>query len=104
MLSVCCFCVFFFFSSRRRHTSCALVTGVQTCALPISPASHPRGPHRRGTVCFAVALFPDSFVVDLYCVWRPARGGGPLLWHQARNHGGGSACRDRKGTRLNSSH
>src|SRR3546814_1654537 len=29
------FC-FFFFSSRRRHTRCALVTGVQTCALPIS--------------------------------------------------------------------
>src|SRR3546814_1462859 len=28
------FC-FFFFSSRRRHTRCALVTGVQTCALPI---------------------------------------------------------------------
>src|SRR3546814_11408901 len=30
--------VFFFFSSRRRHTRCALVTGVQTCALPISIA------------------------------------------------------------------
>src|SRR3546814_4235165 len=29
----------FFFSSRRRHTRCALVTGVQTCALPISLAS-----------------------------------------------------------------
>src|SRR3546814_8904231 len=29
------FYVFFFFSSRRRHTICALVTGVQTCALPI---------------------------------------------------------------------
>src|SRR3546814_1892206 len=29
----CCVC--FFFSSRRRHTRCALVTGVQTCALPI---------------------------------------------------------------------
>src|SRR3546814_3042357 len=28
---------FFFFSSRRRHTRCALVTGVQTCALPIFP-------------------------------------------------------------------
>src|SRR3546814_7840535 len=28
-------CVFFFFSSRRRHTRCALVTGVQTCALPL---------------------------------------------------------------------
>src|SRR3546814_13563329 len=32
------FCLFFFFSSRRRHTRCALVTGVQTCALPISRA------------------------------------------------------------------
>src|SRR3546814_8316329 len=30
---LCCF----FFSSRRRHTRCALVTGVQTCALPILP-------------------------------------------------------------------
>src|SRR3546814_2440619 len=27
--------VVFFFSDRRRHTRCALVTGVQTCALPI---------------------------------------------------------------------
>src|SRR3546814_10198862 len=27
----------FFFSIRRRHTRCALLTGVQTCALPISP-------------------------------------------------------------------
>src|SRR3546814_6983766 len=35
---LCCLrvCYFlFFFSSRRRHTRCALVTGVQTCALPI---------------------------------------------------------------------
>src|SRR3546814_2508045 len=29
-----------FFSSRRRHTRCALVTGVQTCALPIYAAEH----------------------------------------------------------------
>src|SRR3546814_9237663 len=39
MLCVWCTCstvfTFFFFSSRRRHTRCALVTGVQTCALPI---------------------------------------------------------------------
>src|SRR3546814_8763149 len=28
--------IVFFFSSRRRHTICALVIGVQTCALPIS--------------------------------------------------------------------
>src|SRR3546814_3805966 len=47
-LSICYRCVLdwasslfvFFFSSRRRHTRCALVTGVQTCALPIwLPAS-----------------------------------------------------------------
>src|SRR3546814_3360126 len=46
--------LFFFFSSRRRHTRCALVTGVQTCALPISvadevglhPASEHGDPHR----------------------------------------------------------
>src|SRR3546814_2313714 len=34
-LDYCCACICFFFSSRRRHTRCALVTGVQTCALPI---------------------------------------------------------------------
>src|SRR3546814_9366688 len=32
----------FFFSSRRRHTRCALVTGVQTCALPISVGDEDR--------------------------------------------------------------
>src|SRR3546814_10596276 len=43
-----CFCVrfvyVFFFSSRRRHTRCALVTGVQTCALPIFTSHGPMGP------------------------------------------------------------
>src|SRR3546814_15085982 len=34
-------CTVFFFSSRRRHTRCALVTGVQTCALPIYSAIAP---------------------------------------------------------------
>src|SRR3546814_1311086 len=38
----CLYFSFFFFSSRRRHTRCALVTGVQTCALPISEIG--RGP------------------------------------------------------------
>src|SRR3546814_6241819 len=44
MLRFCaCLCfVLFFFSSRRRHTRCALVTGVQTCALPISRRSRDR--------------------------------------------------------------
>src|SRR3546814_2298539 len=32
---MCLVFFFFFFSSRRRHTRCAVVTGVQTCALPI---------------------------------------------------------------------
>src|SRR3546814_5862409 len=36
---------FVFFSSRRRHTRCALVTGVQTCALPI--LLDETGPHPR---------------------------------------------------------
>src|SRR3546814_9487506 len=43
MWSSCCsdFFFFFFFSSRRRHTRCALVTGVQTCALPICAVAVP---------------------------------------------------------------
>src|SRR3546814_9615001 len=41
--------VFFFFSSRRRHTRCALVTGVQTCALPI---------YWRGSLLVAAVFLP----------------------------------------------
>src|SRR3546814_20849356 len=37
----------FFFSSRRRHTRCALVTGVQTCALPISREAFAQRRRRR---------------------------------------------------------
>src|SRR3546814_1807650 len=40
-LSISMFFFNFFFSSRRRHTRCALVTGVQTCALPICPVTAP---------------------------------------------------------------
>src|SRR3546814_7629135 len=47
----------FFCSSRRRHTRCALVTGVQTCALPISQvARHPERPHFKD---YAAALIAD---------------------------------------------
>src|SRR3546814_10381121 len=46
--------VLFFFSSRRRHTSCALVTGVQTCALPISTSCGVRS--TAGTADMAAAL------------------------------------------------
>src|SRR3546814_9317120 len=49
-----CLCImWFFFSSRRRHTSCALVTGVQTCALPSFPVYYP---HRVGAVGGLVGL------------------------------------------------
>src|SRR3546814_8977680 len=49
------FClILFFFSSRRRHTRCALVTGVQTCALPIS--SNFSSPLRRGSVIGRLSL------------------------------------------------
>src|SRR3546814_10550832 len=40
----------FFFSSRRRHTRCALVTGVQTCALPISSVGQGENGFVRGTI------------------------------------------------------
>src|SRR3546814_9286417 len=45
-----CYSCYFFFSSRRRHTRCALVTGVQTCALPIWCCSAVR------TCCWIVVM------------------------------------------------
>src|SRR3546814_4370808 len=44
----------FFFSSRRRHTRCALVTGVQTCALPICRTN----PRRTNPTTSAVRVAP----------------------------------------------
>src|SRR3546814_10265765 len=46
----CSSCCFFFFSSRRRHTRCALLTGVQTCALPIFARYHAKETGRGGFV------------------------------------------------------
>src|SRR3546814_2900189 len=51
----------FFFSSRRRHTRCALVTGVQTCALPISTqraAAAPGGVGDKVVVAFDTNVSP----------------------------------------------
>src|SRR3546814_5853020 len=54
-----CMLFFFFFSSRRRHTRCALVTGVQTCALPICFLSNAtyggQSPTRQNVVTGALA-------------------------------------------------
>src|SRR3546814_10277519 len=84
--------VYFFFSSRRLHTSCALVTGVQTCALPIcssamvtrfvlgcSSASNPSpAPARafRAEASFPVARagYDDERVAELL----RTRGRGPI--------------------------
>src|SRR3546814_5699097 len=54
----------FFFSSRRRHTRCALVTGVQTCALPIYNRYVVDGLKAKGAV-FVEHLddVPDDFPV-----------------------------------------
>src|SRR3546814_7700948 len=51
-----CLVSVFFFSSRRRHTRCALVTGVQTCALPIWAI---------GLVIRAEKNLPDIVLADL---------------------------------------
>src|SRR3546814_10571150 len=64
----CCVCLFllvFFFSSRRRHTRCALVTGVQTCALPILSAGPPfvglyLKPPLSGGLCEGVMTMPSA--------------------------------------------
>src|SRR3546814_3257671 len=49
----------FFFSSRRRHTRCALVTGVQTCALPIFLAERIReGIREAGGIAIEFPVHP----------------------------------------------
>src|SRR3546814_7508950 len=111
---------FFFFSSRRRHTRCALVTGVQTCALPIlcGHATLASGHYvltadpARDIVCFrtrkagglAVARAGDGYELAL-----PAWGPDPKpLDAIVAALGVGSTVetlwQDRKSTRLNSSH
>src|SRR3546814_4966906 len=51
---------FFFFSSRRRHTRCALVTGVQTCALPIfHTGGIYRGRRDPSPLFDAISRYPD---------------------------------------------
>src|SRR3546814_4781466 len=72
-MSCCFFCSCFCFSSRRRHTRCALVTGVQTCALPICVT--PRrwlyncNPSLRGLLREAIG---DGWVTDLEQLQRLA--------------------------------
>src|SRR3546814_9973666 len=102
---------FFFFASRRRHTRCAVVTGVQTCALPISK------------VMGILNITPDSFYdggrhytvpAALTQAERLLTDGADILDIGAYSSRPGAAdvsaaeesgrLLDRKSTRLNSSH
>src|SRR3546814_7044138 len=97
-----CKMLYFFFSSRRRHTICALVTGVQTCALPISFGNRVASlhvsrenatrmifvdEHRQAHLAFVVELLADA-----------PNGGAPTRPFVVVD------ALDRKSTRLNSSH
>src|SRR3546814_9520220 len=116
----------FFFSSRRRHTRCALVTGVQTCALPILPTRHTRRlpSLRRQTIPaytpppFAARSQKRGPLVNIYfmliCINRAGVETNLAALFVLRQNGcGGIALvesisfpdlEDRKSTRLTSSH
>src|SRR3546814_2307004 len=110
----------FFFSSRRRHTRCALVTGVQTCALPILAlgGSADRYDHREDTDYYSHAgalfrLMNDAQKALLISNIAGAMAGvsADVVDRQLQHffkadvaYGEGIAKADRKSTRLNSSH
>src|SRR3546814_6547929 len=121
---VSAFVYYFFVSSRRRHTRCALVTGVQTCALPISRSVHAQSVQpvildlqtagRQSTQTLTVnntraSAIPSSYASkDLYLT--PTAPGGRaripviLLFFLPRQSYSPASRKDRKSTRLNSSH
>src|SRR3546814_2777956 len=103
-------CCFFFFSSRRRHTRCALVTGVQTCALPIWPVLG--GDLARGEQLALEGDWNKGVPACFSCHGPSGFGVAPGFPSIAAQHApyvarqldawkGGT---DRKSTRLNSSH
>src|SRR3546814_7335312 len=60
-----CFC--FFFSSSRRHTRCELVTGVQTCALPICARFYWKVTHGKGLRAF-ILTHRDQATANLFAM------------------------------------
>src|SRR3546814_2220082 len=81
------FCDFFFFSSRRRHTSCALVTGVQTCALPIY------GVARLVVAHAGPGLGADALqVVDREIRWFGLHQPVAFAWTHSASEGAGKIC------------
>src|SRR3546814_9324243 len=74
------FCCVFFFSSRSRHTRCALVTGVQTCALPISS----QDTYREISSCSNCGDFQAR---RMQARWRNPETGKPELVHTLNGSG-----------------
>src|SRR3546814_10573155 len=103
--------MYFFVSSRRRHTRCALVTGVQTCALPISSsAPHPCLADSRSMM--RAMLWPSNLTVrrlhaldggqgksgklgHLVLVKSEKGARGPHLLRRDHNQIGRASCRER---------
>src|SRR3546814_2433026 len=88
--------VYFFFSSRRRHTRCALVTGVQTCALPISfpqgtplntSLSEAQSVANASALCGSAAILP---LVAMLCdIFNPPVSG---RWNRSEERRVGKEC------------
>src|SRR3546814_8391179 len=104
--------LFFFVCSRRRHTRCALVTGVQTCALPIERHGAKHGlqwaadciaADRRGRLC---VTDPGARAAIMNLRNEPEASALMAAETAAdnRQHIERATGRDRKSTRLNSSH
>src|SRR3546814_9748192 len=84
----------FFFSSRRRHTRCALVTGVQTCALPILRY------RKTGGSAFS-AMRPGQLIVvkstggDRYALRNIPEVSGGMVVESPHSEIGRGSCRER---------
>src|SRR3546814_8266968 len=95
--------VLFFFASRRRHTRCALVTGVQTCALPIylDSADEPELVEREDGSLLVSGQMPVDLLADRIGIDLPedrdyATVAGHALWLFKRlPEIGRASCRER---------
>src|SRR3546814_3734417 len=94
LLVVCWF--LFLFSSRRRHTRCALVTGVQTCALPISGLY--RRDDRRPVVAAEQGHGVQQRLIEILLDLRRFQGGQgrrKRTAHRGEEQIGRASCRER---------
>src|SRR3546814_2242401 len=103
--------LFFFFSSRRRHTRCALVTGVQTCALPIAAsrrvASGASAAGQKMTSSFRAGWNGSSDDAGAAAAGQSAASeaaDGAANSQKQEQPAWAKRMQDRKSTRLNSSH